>query len=340
MYRSPVTPPHATPLSVVCITTLPPCQFADSMRLHNHHTNRVCRTHRTSVKSPAPQRDSHPRTRLTRRNIWVSRSKWLVSKSISPLSTSTCHNTVTSVRSRSVPTFTPANVTGCLVVTTSIPDSAPLDTSTHPYLSLIGCVLWVTITRPDISTAVSRACQRSKSMTMVDWLAVMFILRYLLTTVSHGLLYRAAARPLIVTAHVDAAFANESKQRSRYGFVVFLSGVPIMWTTRSATMVCLSTAEAEFVDVTEASKNVVWVCDLLVEIGSPCVTPYRVSGRGQSGLHQNDHQQTTWSPTPPLSRRLPHPPSRRAMYSGGGEYQSIRVITLYLTIHTVHLPIL
>ena len=168
---------------------------------------------------------------------------------------------------KSPPTPTPANATGCLAVTTTNTDSAPLDTRTHPYMSLIGCILWATITRPDISTAVSRACQRSKSPTMADWRAAMRILRYLFTTASHGLTYPLVSRSLTVTAHVDAAFANEQKQRSRYGFVVFLSGAPIMWSTKSTTMVCLSTAEAEFVAATEACKDVLWVRNLLSELG-------------------------------------------------------------------------
>ena len=183
---------------------------------------------------------------------------------------------------KSSPAPTPANATGCLSVTTGNNDSAPLNTKTHPYMSLIGCILWATITRPDIATAVSRACQRSKAPTMADWRAAMRILRYLLATASHGLMYPLAPRPLRVTTHVDAAFANEQKQRSRYGFVLFLSGCPIMWSTKSTTMVCLSTAEAEFVAATEACKDVSWVRNLLSELGLALTSPSTVHEDNQA----------------------------------------------------------
>ena len=117
---------------------------------------------------------------------------------------------------------------------------------------------------------------------MADWRAAMRILRYLLATASHGLMYPLAPRPLRVTTHVDAAFANEQKQRSRYGFVLFLSGCPIMWSTKSTTMVCLSTAEAEFVAATEACKDVSWVRNLLSELGLALTSPSTVHEDNQA----------------------------------------------------------
>ena len=52
-----------------------------------------------------------------------------------------------------------------------------------------------------------------------------------------------------------------------------LSRCLITWTTKSTTMVCLSTGEAEFVEATECGKSVVWLCNLLREIGLPCSGP-------------------------------------------------------------------
>ena len=41
-----------------------------------------------------------------------------------------------------------------------------LDVSSFPYMSLVGCLLWITITRPDVAAAVSRACRHSKAPTV------------------------------------------------------------------------------------------------------------------------------------------------------------------------------
>ena len=166
----------------------------------------------------------------------------------------------------SVPAPTPANPTGTLATT---PDSSSplLDTDRYPYLSLIGSLLWVSLTRPDVATAVSKACQRSKSPTVADWRAARRILSYLYHSRTLGLRYSTTPRPPTVSAFVDASWGNERNGKSRYGFVVMLAGSPISWVTKTTTMVCLSTAESEFVAASEACKDVMWARGLLGELG-------------------------------------------------------------------------
>ena len=63
------------------------------------------------------------------------------------------------------PVHSPANPSGCLpgLATT---DSEPLDTTVKPYMSLIGTLLWMTITRPNSQTAIRLACSHSASPTL------------------------------------------------------------------------------------------------------------------------------------------------------------------------------
>jgi len=166
----------------------------------------------------------------------------------------------------------PASVHGCLG-SAPCPDSEPLDTTVFPYLSLVGGLLWVTITRPDVATVVSRACQHSKSPTRAHWRAAIRILRYLLTTVDFALVYPKSVRPVSIIAFADAAFANEIKQRSRYGHAVYISGCLVCWQTKATTAVCLSTAEAEFIAAAEAVKDLLWLRNFLGELGFPQLEP-------------------------------------------------------------------
>ena len=71
-------------------------------------------------------------------------------------------------QTNSAPVHTPANPSGCL--------AAPLDTTAKPYLSLVGCLLWVTITRTDVQTAVGLACAHNSNPTMSHWRAALRIL--------------------------------------------------------------------------------------------------------------------------------------------------------------------
>ena len=161
---------------------------------------------------------------------------------------------------------TPATTSGCLAQ--ALPgDSTPLDPSTHPYMSLVGSLLWASLTRPDIATAVGRACQHSKNPTAAHWRAALRILKYLYHSRTLGLRYVIGVRPARVSAFADAAFANEASRRSRYGFAVFVGSCLVSWLTKSTSMVCLSTAESEFIAATEAAKDVIWLRGVLNELG-------------------------------------------------------------------------
>ena len=180
-----------------------------------------------------------------------------------------------------VKTETPACVNGCLGAG-SPGDSTPLDPATHAYMSLLGSLLWMSLTRPDVATCISRACQHSVAPTLSHWRAAIRILRYLLTTSSLSLRYRRNNRPPAVLTFVDAGFANESGKRSRYGFAVFVGQCLVCWATKATSMVCLSTAESEFVAATEAVKDVLWLRGLLSELGFIHATPSIVFEDNQS----------------------------------------------------------
>ena len=65
----------------------------------------------------------------------------------------------------SAPVHTPGNFSGCLPGPDRT-ESEPLDTASKPYLSLVGSLLWVCVTRPDVQTAVRLACAHSASPTL------------------------------------------------------------------------------------------------------------------------------------------------------------------------------
>ena len=67
-------------------------------------------------------------------------------------------------------------------------------------------------------------------------------------------------------SYTDAALGNEAGMRSRYGYCVSIGGCVVAWKTKCSSMVCLSTAEAEFVAATEAAKDVLWFRGILDEL--------------------------------------------------------------------------
>ena len=62
-------------------------------------------------------------------------------------------------------------------------------------------------------------------------------------------------------------------QRSTSGFVWIMSGGAICWRSKLQAIVTLSSMEAEYVGATPAVQEVVWLRDLLQELGVADATP-------------------------------------------------------------------
>ena len=67
---------------------------------------------------------------------------------------------------------------------------------------------------------------------------------------------------------VDADLAgNVDIRRSTIGYVYTLGGTAVSWGSQLQKIVALSTTEAEYVAVTEANKEMVWLQSFLEESG-------------------------------------------------------------------------
>ena len=71
------------------------------------------------------------------------------------------------------------------------------------YRRLVGSLVYLTVTRPDISYAVHQVSQYLSAPRLTHYVAVLRILRYLKGTLFHGLFYSAQS-PLILCAFFDA----------------------------------------------------------------------------------------------------------------------------------------
>ena len=174
-----------------------------------------------------------------------------------------------------------------------------LDTTKYDYLSLVGSLMWSVLTRPDVAAAVSGVAQFTSNPTPAHWKAAIRVLRYLYHTKSLGLVYNGLdIKQPCVHAYADAAWGNERKRRSRYGFVCLMGNSPIAWVSKVSSMVCLSTAEAEFVAATEASKELVWFRNFLIELGFPQNNP--------AVLHEDNQATIRMASNPVVSARNRH----------------------------------
>ena len=142
----------------------------------------------------------------------------------------------------------------------------------YPFQKLIGCLMYLAVaTRPDISHAVSYLSQFNQFYGKEHWLAAKRVLRYLQGTKNHALTYRKTKEPLYGLA--DANWATCTMDRRSYtGFCFIFAGAAISWESRKQRTVALSTAEAEYMALTDASKEAMYLKGLSNDVGDSLST--------------------------------------------------------------------
>jgi hypothetical protein len=114
---------------------------------------------------------------------------------------------------------------------TNFNDDRPCD---GPYRELIGALLYLSATRPDISAAVSELSSHLEHPTNTHWQAAKRVLRYLAGTVDSGVAYNYTnTKQLTLLAFSDSDWATCHKTRkSRTGYVVYTNAGPISWKSK------------------------------------------------------------------------------------------------------------
>ena len=135
------------------------------------------------------------------------------------------------------------------------------------YQSAVGQLLYLsTRTRPDIAYAVGNVARFSSKPSQQHWIAVKRIMRYLNGTVNYGLVYEGDST---IEGFSDADWAGDLDDRkSTSGYVFMMSGAAISWNSKKQSCVALSTAEAEYIALSKASQESIWLQRLLTDMGA------------------------------------------------------------------------
>ncbi|GJT03887.1 uncharacterized mitochondrial protein-like protein [Tanacetum coccineum] len=137
----------------------------------------------------------------------------------------------------------------------------------HLYRSMIGSLMYLTSSRPDIMFAVC-ACARYQVNPKVSHLhAVKRIFRYLKGQPKLGLWYPKDS-PFDLVAYTDSDYAGASLDRkSTTGGCQFLGCRLISWQCKKQTVVANSTTEAEYVAASSCCGQVLWIQNQLLDYG-------------------------------------------------------------------------
>ncbi|SOV05783.1 uncharacterized protein UDID_18513 [Ustilago sp. UG-2017a] len=144
------------------------------------------------------------------------------------------------------------------------------------YPVIVGKLLWVAnSTRPDLSLTVGVLARHMREPSQEHYQAAQRVLRYLESTKQVGLVYRASESQEPLVAHSDANWASDAtiQRRSTSGSVVLVYGNLVAWKSATQKCMSLSAVEAEFIAATEATREVLFLKQLLCSIGIATGTP-------------------------------------------------------------------
>jgi hypothetical protein len=174
-------------------------------------------------------------------------------------------------------------------------DGEPLPDATL-YRQLVGSLVYLTVTRPDISYAVHIVSQFMAAPQSLHYAAVLRILRYLKGTLFHGLHFSSQSS-LTLQAYFDADWAGDpTDRRSTTGYCFLLGDSLISWRSKKQSVVARSSTEAEYRALADTTAELLWLRWLLQDLGIDCSTavPIHCDNRSAIQIAHNDvfHERT------------------------------------------------
>jgi len=134
------------------------------------------------------------------------------------------------------------------------------------FRGLIGCLMYLTTTRPDILNAVSILSRFMHCASEIHLKAAKRVVRYIKGTINFGIKFKKS-KEFKLFGFSDSDWAgsiDDMKSTSGYCFS-FGSGV-FSWSSKKQETVAQSTAEAEFVAATSAVNQALWLRKILSDL--------------------------------------------------------------------------
>ncbi|CAH9100668.1 unnamed protein product [Cuscuta europaea] len=164
-------------------------------------------------------------------------------------------------------------------------DTGPFFSDPERYRRLVGKLIYLTLTRPDICYSVHILSQFMQSPRLAHWEGVLRVLKYLKGRPGQGILLRSDSS-LSLTGYCDADWAScPITRRSVTGYFVSLGFSPVSWRTKKQATVSRSSAEAEYRSMASLTCELIWLRNLLRSLGVTHSGPARLYCDNQAALH-------------------------------------------------------
>ncbi|RVW21062.1 Retrovirus-related Pol polyprotein from transposon RE1 [Vitis vinifera] len=170
--------------------------------------------------------------------------------------------------------FEETGMLGCKPVDTPMDPIGKIykDNDSHPtdkdrYQRLVGKLIYLTHTRPDIGFAVSMVSHYMNNPTERHMKVVYRILQYLKKSPGRGLYFKkTSSREVEVFTDADWA-GSLIDRRSTTGYCSYVWGKLVTWRSKKKSVVARSSAEAEFKAMAHGICEGMWLQRILKELG-------------------------------------------------------------------------
>lgn len=143
------------------------------------------------------------------------------------------------------------------------------------YKQMVGSLMYLTVTRPDLMYVVCLASRFMANPTELHSQVVKRVLRYVKGTVNLGIFYKRRGDEKLL-AYTDSDYAGDINDRkSTSGFVFSMSGGAVSWSSKKQPVVTLSTTEAEYIAAASCATQAIWMKRVLDKLGhtqGKCIT--------------------------------------------------------------------
>ena len=153
------------------------------------------------------------------------------------------------------------------------------------YQQMVGKLIYLTITRLDISYAVSLVSQFMHSPTTAHLKIVHRILRYLKCSVGRGIMMKNNNHTTIVGYTNTDWAGNSIDRKSTTGFCTFVGGNLVTWKSKKQSVVARSSAKVEYYAMAFAANELIWLKGLLGDLGFSHTQPMSMFCDNQAPMH-------------------------------------------------------
>ncbi|MCH80680.1 retrovirus-related Pol polyprotein from transposon TNT 1-94 [Trifolium medium] len=153
------------------------------------------------------------------------------------------------------------------------------------YRRLIGRLLYLNTTRPDITLATQQLSQFLNAPTVVHYNATCRILRYLKSSPGLGLLFPRNS-DIYIQGYADADWVGcIDTRQSTTGYCFFIGSSLVSWKAKKQQIVARSSSEAEYRSLSAATCELQWLLYLLKDLNITCARLLVLYCDSQSAIH-------------------------------------------------------